>query len=176
VGGAAAANEDGCALCGLPHLAGSQLAQHLAGRRHAAAEARAQYTGPLACALCGVHATCEAQLAAHLAGKRHRNASLRQLAARAETALADLDTLNGWLHRLGRPGEGSKTQAREALQRVHINIHDLVEERFQPVFATVSELAAYTLDRQKVFPKWAAKQDGALRLFLRPLLKFRGAA
>ena len=61
------------------------------------------------------------------------------------------------------------TAARAALKRVHINIFDLMSERFEPVFASVKELRTYTTKNGKIFPKAAAKKDGALKLFLRVL-------
>jgi hypothetical protein len=70
---------------------------------------------------------------------------------------------------LALPEETSTTAARAELKRVHINIFDLVEERFEPVFPSVKELHTYTTKNGKIFPKAAAKKDGALKLFLRVL-------
>ena len=81
--------------------------------------------------------------------------------------------VNGWVapYRwpVKLPEEASTTAARAALKRVHINIFDLVSERFEPVFASVKELRTYTTKNSKIFPKAAAKKDGALKLFLRVL-------
>jgi hypothetical protein len=77
--------------------------------------------------------------------------------------------MNSWLVRLGMDPTVSKTQARAALRKVHINLFDLIEERMKPVFGSVRELRAYTLREKKVFPKAAAKEGGVLKVFLRKL-------
>ena len=158
-----------CELCGLHGLtSASQLAEHLAGRRHARAAAGGRGASGLTCELCGVRATSRRDLEAHRRGKRHR-AKLGEFAARAEEALTNLDTLNRWLVKLALPEETSTTAARAALKRVHINIFDLVSERFEPVFPSVKELRAYTTKNGKIFSKDSAKKDGVLKLFLRVL-------
>jgi hypothetical protein len=142
-----------CALCGLHGLtSASQLAEHLAGRRHARAAAGGLGASGLTCELCGVRATSRRDLDNHTKGKRHR-AKLGEFAARAEEALTNLDTLNRWLVKLALPEETSTTAARAALKRVHINIFDLVSERFEPVFPSVKELRTYTTKNGKIFPK-----------------------
>jgi len=87
----------------------------------------------------------------------------------AEAALDDLARMNGWLLRLGHKVAPSKTQARLALRHIHVNLFDLLAERDGPVFGTVFGLRAYTLAEKLVFPKTAAKEGGALRVFLRHL-------
>ena len=101
--------------------------------------------------------------------KLHISADADAFATRAEEALDDLATLNRWLSKLGLGEEDSKTKARAALQKVHINIYDLVNERCEPVFSTVKELAVYSKKNKKIFSKERAKQDGALKPFLRRL-------
>jgi hypothetical protein len=113
-------------------------------------------------------ATSRRVLEAHRRGKRHR-AKLGEFAARAEEALTNLDPLHRWLVKLALPEETSTTAARAALKRVHINIFDLVSERFEPVFPSVKELRAYTTKNGKIFSKDSAKKDGVLKLFLRVL-------
>ena len=156
-----------CLLCGVHTLTSRvQLAEHLTGRRHKRAERRASGATDLTCDLCGVRVTGASEMAHHKKGKRHR-AKLREFAARAEEALDDLATLNRWLVKLSLPEESSKTAARAAVKSVHINIFDLVEERFEPVFPSVKELLAYTRKNDKFFPKQQAKEGGVLKLFLR---------
>ena len=123
--------------------------------------------GAFSCSTCGIaRISGERNLSAHLSGRRHRAFSV---AAASETALEDLESMNVWLARLSLHPAPSKTQARLSLRAVHINLFDLVAERFQPVFATVRELRAYTLREKLVFPKSAAKEGGALRVFLRKM-------
>ena len=155
-----------CELCGIHGMtSASQLADHMSGRRHARAAAGARGATGLTCELCGVRASSRRDLENHMKGKRHRD-KLREFAARAEEALTDLDTLNRWLVKLGLPEAASTTTARAALRRLHINIFDLVSERFEPVFPSVKELRTYTKKHGKFFPKDAAKKDGVLKLFL----------
>ena len=94
---------------------------------------------------------------------------MKKFAEKAERALQDLDKLNTWLVRLGRQAEETAAKARASLKRVNVNIYDLVNDRLEPVFATVAELRNYTKKNNKIFPLQSAKADGLLRLFLRPL-------
>lgn len=123
--------------------------------------------GSLICMLCKTGVMFKGPLlTSHLRGRRH----LAHVAAlEAEAALADLARMNGWLLRFGYEVAPSKTQARLALRRIHVNLFDLLAERDGPVFSTVFGLRAYTLAEKVVFPKTAAKEGGALRVFLRHL-------
>lgn len=155
-----------CAICGIDAMSSAaQLADHLAGRRHRAA-AGDHGTAVLTCDLCNVRATSRSDLANHLRGKRH-GSKLREFAERAEQALDDLATLNRWLAKLRLPEEDNTAHARAALKLVHINIFDLVEERFEPIFPSVKELFAYSKKNKKFFPRATAKSGGVLKLFLR---------
>ena len=100
---------------------------------------------------------------------------MEEFAARAEAALGDLPTLNAWLAGLGLPGAETVADARRELKKVLINIYDLVEERYQPVFTSVRELAAYTIQEEKIFSLKRAKESGQLKLFLRGLFRSGGA-
>jgi len=85
----------------------------------------------------------------------------------ANFAAADhsLERLNGFLARLGRAEEPSKTKARKALRSVMINIYDLVDGQ-DVVFATLAELRDYTIAGRLFFPRGLAKSAG-MRDFLR---------
>ena len=49
-------------------------------------------------------------------------------------------------------------------------LYDLVENRLEPVFKTVPQLARYSVEEGKIFPLEEAKENHpALRLFLRHL-------
>ena len=89
---------------------------------------------------------------------------------RANTSLSSLETMNGWLKRFGCAEVETVDEARNELSKIHINIYDLVENRFSPVFKTVSELLKYSVEEGKIFPLKAAKDSHlALRMFLRQL-------
>jgi len=111
----------------------------------------------------------------HFETEQHRKAVQRRLedeamAARLEGKLENLEALNSWLRKLGRKEEDSPAAARMALKRVHINLYDLEAGRFKRIFTNVDDLAEYSRENHLIFPKDAAKADGLLRLFLRPLL------
>lgn len=77
--------------------------------------------------------------------------------------------MNGWLVKLGRAPEPSKTQAVKVLKGIHINIFDLLRENFKKVHASVTALAWYTLKNELFFPLAKAKEEN-LREFLRQIL------
>ncbi|KAL2259467.1 hypothetical protein VTK26DRAFT_6849 [Humicola hyalothermophila] len=68
----------------------------------------------------------------------------------------------------------SITKCRKALRRVHINIHDLLEavKRGQTPhrFASVQELAAYTVRERKMYPKHYVKEMGPVKALLRCIM------
>ena len=66
------------------------------------------------------------------------------------------------------PQQPSKTQAVALLREVHINIFDLLEGLFDKTFPSVAELAWYSLEEDKIFPKKRAKSEN-LKAFLRKL-------
>ena len=75
--------------------------------------------------------------------------------------------MNSYLKQFGEPAASSKKKAKAALSKIHINIFDLIEEKFSAVFKTVGELRDYSITNDKIFPKELAKEDGELRYFLR---------
>ena len=82
----------------------------------------------------------------------------------------DLDQLNLWLAKLGLEPQPNKSRAIGALRDVHINLFDLLADRFDRRWATVRELRRYSVDKGLIYPLQAAKQSGeGLRVFLRPL-------
>jgi hypothetical protein len=143
--------------------------------------AASQYDGGHAyvCELCGVRTPSAAALRSHVHTYRHkqaieaekarRRAEAPEFAARAETSLGSLDTMNGWLKRLGHDEAETVSNARRELRGIHINIYDLVEKRFKPVFKTVPQLAEYSYRTGKIFPREEAKSHKELRVFLRQL-------
>lgn len=158
-----------CALCGVHALSSlQQLEEHRAGKRHRRRLAGGGGGKRTRCNLCNVAYATRAELREHFETEEHE-AKMREFAARAEEALQDLEKLNTWLVRLGRQAEETAAKARASLKRVNVNIYDLVNDRLEPVFATVAELRNYTKKNNKIFPLQSAKADGLLRLFLRPL-------
>jgi hypothetical protein len=116
------------------------------------------------------------EYADHMQSRKHAQrvdhlARSKVVATAAEAALQSLPKLNAWRERL-LPGSQPFTtlhEARTALHRVHINLYDLVEERFKPVFRSVDELSEYSKKRGLIFPLNEAKNEKNLKLFLRPL-------
>jgi hypothetical protein len=158
-----------CALCGVHAIHSlQQLEEHRAGKRHRRRLAGGGGGKRTRCNLCNVTCATRAELREHFETEEHA-AKMQEFAARAEEALQDLDKLNTWLFRLGRQAEETAAKARASLKRVNVNIYDLVNDRLEPVFATVAELRNYTKKNNKIFPLQSAKADGLLRLFLRPL-------
>ncbi len=103
----------------------------------------------------------------HLQGKRHlQSLRIQRLASLAEEVLDDLAQMNRMLQKLGKPTELSKTQARAAMRKIHINIFDLIEGRLQ-IFPTVWKLRAYSIKNKLIFPLSEAKAEGNLKAFLR---------
>ena len=88
--------------------------------------------------------------------------------AQANAGFDDLDQLNRWLSCFGMKEQPSKSKAVSALRGVHINIYDLVAERYEKRFASVQELRRYSRKAKLIFPLSQAKAEG-LRCFLRPL-------
>lgn len=105
------------------------------------------------------------------AADSERARALERFAAVAEEALGKRVYLNALLAWLGERQVGdpllSITKARAALQRVHINLFDLLGGNDKR-HGSVQELADYTFEHGLVFPKRLAKGMG-LRDFLRHL-------
>ena len=80
---------------------------------------------------------------------------------------ANIEELNRHEKALGLPVSSSVTQARKQLATVHINIFDLVAQRYV-VHKSVIALAYYTQKNHLFFPLEKAKAD-ELRFFLRQL-------
>ncbi len=124
------------------------------------------------CKLCGVRATSAAQLQRHLKGRYHKQAvrltEAPEFAEQAEASRGSLETMNGWLKRLGHEEAGTKSAARRELQNIHVNIYDLVNGETLKVFKSVPKLAQYSYKTGKIFPRKAAKESHTeLRQFLR---------
>ncbi|KAK3906800.1 hypothetical protein C8A05DRAFT_29346 [Staphylotrichum tortipilum] len=68
----------------------------------------------------------------------------------------------------------SITQCRKALRTVHINIHDLLDAvkqgRHPPRFGNPQQLAEYTVNSGKIFPKIKVKAMGPVRALLRHII------
>ncbi|KAI0648426.1 hypothetical protein C8Q79DRAFT_906310 [Trametes meyenii] len=64
----------------------------------------------------------------------------------------------------------SITQCKKALKHVHVNLIDLVNSKNSAcklqIFKSASELAAYTRETTKIFPKGRAKANPLLKQFL----------
>ncbi len=84
----------------------------------------------------------------------------------ANSCFDNLEQLNTWLMKFRMEPQTSKKKAVAALKEVHINIYDLLAERFEKKFATVSELRSYSQKNDLIFPREKAKAEG-LRCFLR---------
>ena len=106
---------------------------------------------------------------------RHSQALDLHLQESANACFDDLEKLNTWLLQFRIEPQPSKTKAVAALREVHINIYDLLAERFSKRFATVRELRSYSQENDKIFPRTQAKAEG-LRCFLRSFCSARGAA
>ena len=102
-------------------------------------------------------------LVAHL-----QEEAIAQAIAQANAGFDDLDQLNRWLSCFGMEEQPSKTKAVSALRGVHINIYDLVAERYEKRFTSVHKLRRYSRKAKLIFPLSQAKAVG-LRCFLRPL-------
>ena len=170
---AAAAAPPGVAAADAPP-AGARQSRRNRRRRRRQAEPL-----PFRCELCECGFRSQEELGEHEATSRwhaanYRRAHVAEFAATAEAALGDLPTLNAWLAGLDLPVAETVGEARRELKKVLINIYDLVEERYEPVFDSVRELAAYTFQEEKIFPLTQAKGGGQLKLFLRGLFRSGG--
>ncbi len=81
-----------------------------------------------------------------------------------------LDTLNEWIRKIGHGLEEqpSKTKAAAELRKIHINIFDLINGRFEMVFTDFSAFRRYTNNARLFFPRDQAKEN-RLNVFLRKL-------
>ena len=127
------------------------------------------------CRLCRLSFATEAELRHHKSTRKHKEAARRrseapEFAIRANASLSNLETMNGWLKRFGYAEAETEDEARDELSKININLYDLVENRLEPVFKTVPQLARYSVEEGKIFPLKEAKENHpALRLFLRHL-------
>ncbi|KAK3300429.1 uncharacterized protein B0H64DRAFT_15286 [Chaetomium fimeti] len=103
-----------------------------------------------------------------------RKRGFRNIVKEFKTYFGDglLDDWQRLCRDVGLNGEYSSiTQCRKALRTVHVNIFDLLdavkEGRTPPHFGTAGELAEYTLETGRVYPKKAAKKMGPVRALLR---------
>lgn len=123
------------------------------------------------CHVCNVRLRGKEAWQEHLNSTAHRE-SVAAFAEEAEDALGDLDTLNRFREALlphCAPFQ-SVAEGHAALGPININIFDLIEERFKPVFSDVDALAEYFIRNGRVFPLREAKADGNLKIFLRHLI------
>lgn len=92
------------------------------------------------------------------------------VAVAVNAAFQDLELLNGFLRGLKLPEAKTPDEAVRALKKgnVHINIYDIANRAFKPIYSTVHELAASIKRDKRVFPLVLAKAS-ALKLFLRHL-------
>ncbi|KAL2127115.1 hypothetical protein VTI74DRAFT_11315 [Chaetomium olivicolor] len=87
-------------------------------------------------------------------------------------------TVQDWqrlCHDIGLEGTfTSITQCRKALRRVHVNIYDLldaVKQGRQPRrFANAQQLATYTVNSGKIYPKRYVKEMGPVKALMRQIL------
>lgn len=107
----------------------------------------------------------------HMYGKRHeKNLRIYNGIRRVETEFNDLSKLNYWLTCFGQTPKTSKTKAYTALSKIHINIFDLLDQKFDKRHRTVFMLARYTRKEELFFPKQLAKTSSVgIRIFLRTL-------
>jgi hypothetical protein len=176
----------GCVLCGVQTMTSAGHKEHVAGKRHQASKMLSRRERPTmpkmpkrdprwGCPTCSIDAMeSEEKLREHLNSKFHatqyRKKHVGDFADKMEEALNNLEQMNSWLVKLGREPEADIAAARYELKKIHINIFDLLEnDPPGPVFDTVWSLAEYTFGEEKIFPKEAAKADGALKPFLRTL-------
>jgi hypothetical protein len=119
------------------------------------------------CNLCNKRFLNEANFQEHVKGKRHQR-RVGRVVKEANLAFNKLDTLNAWLVKLKKESpQKSCTAAIKILKKIHVNIFDLVEERYI-VHKSVEALARYTIENNLFFPRRNAKSEG-LRCFLREL-------
>jgi hypothetical protein len=167
---------------GFAAVAPARVAAAAKSRAHASRSgavvcAGAATPGSWRCELCKKTLTSANEYAAHLKSRSHAKrvahlARSKEVGAAAEAALQSLPKLNAWRARLLPDSEPftSLRQARTALHRVHINLFDLVEGRFGPVFKSEEQLRDYCHKRGLIFPLSEAKATKHLKLFLRHLL------
>ena len=124
----------------------------------------------------------------HIAGKKHKEKmrviklklKKKALEAIAEKAFEDLQLMNRWLVKFGKPAAASKTAARKVLALLHVNIYDLLdleddatpEEAEEILHESVAALARYSKRNKLIFPLKKAKAGGGLAEFLRELRRF----
>jgi len=124
----------------------------------------------------------------HIAGKKHKEKmrviklklKKKALEAIAEKAFEDLQLMNRWLVKFGKPEAASKTAARRVLALLHVNIYDLLdlkedatpEEAHEIRHKSVPALAWYSIKNKLIFPLEKAKAHGGLAEFLRELRRF----
>ncbi|CEP03779.1 unnamed protein product (mitochondrion) [Plasmodiophora brassicae] len=89
---------------------------------------------------------------------------------RALIVVNDPVVLNSWLLALNLGTATSTTEALQRLQSVHVNIYDLLENRFI-THESATALAKYSKRNGLIFPKRVADKSPALRLFLRPMYR-----
>jgi len=100
--------------------------------------------------------------------KRWTAALRNAMMAHAESAFNSLQRLNEWLIGFSYPAESSVKKARAILRTIHINIFDLLENRFDKRHDSLRALQHYTRKHGRYYPLSKAKNDG-LREFLRPM-------
>ncbi|KAK4156951.1 hypothetical protein C8A00DRAFT_12159 [Chaetomidium leptoderma] len=87
-------------------------------------------------------------------------------------------TLEDWQRLCGDIGLdanlSSITQCRKVLKTVHINIHDLLDAvdqgRLPHRFGNARELANYTVNTRRIFPKKKVKEMGPVKALMRHIL------
>jgi hypothetical protein len=107
--------------------------------------------------------------------RKHMAVLTDRLHERANENFNDLSQLNFWLSKFGIDQQESKYKAVTLLRNVHINIYDLLEERYEKRFATVNQLRKYSMGADLIFPRVDAKAEG-LQCFLRSFTGMRTAA
>ncbi|KAH9261056.1 hypothetical protein BASA82_000082 [Batrachochytrium salamandrivorans] len=150
------------------------LMAHLASAKHAAkVRAKERQLAPkrvFPCKMCNLVFDTAKLLREH-----HKSLEHSDLVLKANQGFESLDQMNVWLQGLILPMAESKTQARLALKKVHINISDLVRGKYEMCHPTVSDLRRYTIQNGMIFPKHKAKSEG-LKVFLRKFHLGRQAA
>ncbi|TWU71430.1 hypothetical protein ED733_002233 [Metarhizium rileyi] len=109
------------------------------------------------------------------ANNRFRAALVQQFGQLYGTDESKLETLQRLCEKLELyPVPASVTACKKAIKKVHVNIIDFIdsERTGEPVhkFRSVRQLAQYTQDNDKFFPKKQAKKNNLLRFLLRGLL------
>ena len=81
-----------------------------------------------------------------------------------------LAVMNKWLEKFGQPTQASRYAAVKSLSKIHINIYDLRSGRLNRTFSTIDELAKYSMNHRKLFPKHSIRHE--FKLFQKTFYKY----